>query len=204
MIEKKKKIIIGASIAVILLLLVILIIAISNNDKETENTETLQTIELSEVINIEDIEKLSYETEKTDEEISSKYIVGRNKFEVKANVQLGETEGKLIYARGTQNLNIYKTEYTLSKYGDKNTQVNGIIQTFEETCKNYMGIDETYQETEQLYGESTESFARPIEESIYDEERLFSKTYKSEENTYDINFYRQDNQIVCEFVKVLS
>ena len=204
MIEKKKKIIIGASIAVILLLLVILIIAISNNDKETENTETLQTIELSEVINIEDIEKLSYETEKTDEEISSKYIIGRNKFEVKANVQLGETEGKLIYARGTQNLNIYKTEYTLSKYGDKNTQVSGTIQTFEEVCKTYMGIDETYQETEQLYGENTESFARPIEESIYNEGRLYSKTYKSEENTYDINFYRQNSQIVCEFVKVLS
>ena len=202
--KQKKKIIIGASIAVILLLLVIIIIAISNNNKETENAETLQTIELSEVINIEDIEKLSYETEKTNEEISSKYIIGRNKFEVKANVKAGEIEGKLIYVRGTQNLNIYKTEYTLSKYGDKNTQVSGIIQTFEETCKSYMGIDETYQETEQLYGESTESFARPIEESIYDEERLYSKTYKNEENTYDINFYRQDNQIVCEFVKVLS
>ena len=203
MIEKKKKIIIGASIAVILLLLVIIIIAISNNSKETENAETLQTIELSEVINIEDIETLQYETEKTDEEISSKYISGRNKYELKANVQLGETGGKLIYTRGTQNLNIYKTEYTLSKYGDKNTQVSGIIQTFEKTCKSYMGIDETYQETDTLYGESTESFARPIEESIYDEERLYSKTYKSEENTYDINFYRQDNKIICEFVKVL-
>ena len=202
--KQKKKIIIGASIAVILLLLVIIIIAISNNNKETENAETLQTIELSEVINIENIEKLSYETEKTDEEISSKYIIGRNKFEVKANIQAGEIEGNLIYARGTQNLNIYKTEYTLSKYGDKNTQVSGIIQTFEETCKSYMGIDETYQETDTLYGESTESFARPIEESIYNEGRLYSKTYKSEENTYDINFYRQNSQIVCEFVKVLS
>ena len=155
------------------------------------------------IMNIEDIEKLSYETEKTDEEISSKYITGRNRFEVKVNVQVGEIKGKVIYVRGTQNLNIYKTEYTLSKYGDKNTEVSGIIQTFEETCKSYMGIDETYQETEQLYGESTESFARPIEESIYNEGRLYSKTYKSEENTYDINFYRQDNQIVCELVKVL-
>ena len=70
MIEKKKKIIIGISIAVILLLLIIIIIAISNNNKETENAETLQTIELSEVINIEDIERLSYEIEKKDEEIS--------------------------------------------------------------------------------------------------------------------------------------
>ena len=59
------------------------------------------------------------------------------------------------------------------------------------------------QTPEQLYGESTESFERPIEESIYYEERLYSKTYKSEENTYDINFYRKDNKIICEFVKVL-
>lgn len=203
MIEKKKKIIIGTSIAVILLLLVILIIAISNNNKETENSETLQTIDLSELINVEDIEKLSYETETTKEEISSKYISGRNKYELKANVQLGETEGKMIYVRSTENINVYKTEYTLDKYGDKNTQVSGIIQTFEETCKSYMGIDETYKETDILYGESTESFERPTEESIYYEERLYSKTYKSEENTYDINFYRQDNKIICEFVKVL-
>ncbi len=203
MIEKKKKIIIGASIAIILILLVILIIVISINNKETENSETLQTIDLSEVINIDDIEKLSYKTEQTQEEISLKYIIGRNKFEVKANVRLGKTEGKLIYARGTQNLNIYKTEYILSKYGDKNTEISGIIQTFEETCKSYMGIDEEYKETDTLYGESTESFERPIEESIYYEERLYSKTYKSEENTYDINFYRKDNQIICEFVKIL-
>ena len=66
-----------------------------------------------------------------------------------------------------------------------------------------MGIDEEYKETDTLYGESTESFERPIEESIYYEERLYSKTYKSEENTYDINFYRKDNQIICEFVKIL-
>ena len=67
-----------------------------------------------------------------------------------------------------------------------------------------MEIEETYQEAEQLYGESSAEFELPIEESIYNEGRLYSKTYKSEENTYDINFYRQDNQIICEFVKVLS
>ena len=201
--EKKKKIIVGASIAIILLLLVILIVVISNNKKREENTETLENADLSQLIDVDSIETISYETEKTEEEISTKYITGRNTYEVKANVQAGETEGKIIYARGTQNLNIYKVEYTLSKYGDKNTQVSGIIQTFEETCKSYMGIDGTYTETEQLYGESTESFERPIEESIYYEERLYSKTYKSEENTYDINFYRKDNKIICEFVKVL-
>ena len=62
--------------------------------------------------------------------------------------------------------------------------------------------DEEYKETEQLYGESSADFELPIEESIYTEGRLYSKTYKNEENEYDINFYRQDNKIICEFVRV--
>ena len=204
MIEKKKKIIIGTSIVVVLLL-VILIIAISNNDNTTEeNTEILEKVDLSELINVENIESLPYKTEETKEEISTKYIAGRNTYEVKANVQAGETEGKMIYVRGTQNLNIYKVEYTLNKYKDTTTQVQNIMQEFETMCEGYMEItEEEYTETEQLYGESTESFERPLEESIYYEERLYSKTYKSEENTYDINFYRQDNKIICEFVKTL-
>ena len=202
--EKKKKIIIGASIAVIVLLLVILIVVISNNNKTAENTETLENADLSQLIDVDNIDTLSYETEKTEEEISTKYITGRNTYEVKANVQAGETEGKMIYVRGTQNLNIYKVEYTLNKYKDTTTQVQNIMQEFETMCEGYMEItEEEYTETEQLYGESTESFERPLEESIYYEERLYSKTYKSEENTYDINFYRQDNKIICEFVKTL-
>ena len=186
----------------ILLLLVILIVVISSNQK-VEDTEQLETVDLLELINVEDIESLSYETEETKEEISSKYIAIRSKYEVKANVQVGEIKGKLIYVRGTQNLNVFKAEYELNKYEDKNTEICGIIQTFEEICKNQIGIDETYTETDQLYGESTESFERPVEESIYYEERLYSKTYKNTENTYDINFYRQENQIICEFVKTL-
>ena len=202
--EKKKKIIIGASIAGIVLLLVILIVVISNNKKIEENTEILENADLSELINTEIIESLPYETEETEEEISSKYITGRNKYEVKANIQAGETEGKLIYTRNTQNLNIYKTEYTLNKYEDKTTKVRNIMQEFEMLCEGYMEVtDEEYKETEQLYGESRVDFELPIEESIYTEGRLYSKTYKNEDSEYDINFYRQDNKIICEFVKKL-
>ena len=203
-IEKKKKIIIGASIAGIVLLLVILIVVISNNKNAEENTETLENVDLSELINMGNIENLSYETEETEEEISSKYITGRNKYEVKANVQAGETEGKMIYVRGNYDkLNIYKTEYILNKYEDKITKVSSIMQEFEMLCEGYMEITEdAYKETEQLYGESSADFELPVEESIYTEGRLYSKTYKSEENEYDINFYRQDNKIICEFVRV--
>ena len=57
--DKKKKIIIGTSIAGILLLIVILIIAISNNKKTEENTGLLENVDLSELINIENVESLS-------------------------------------------------------------------------------------------------------------------------------------------------
>ena len=200
--DKKKKIIIGASIAGIVLLLVILIVVISNNKKIEGNIETLETVDLSELINIENIESLPYEIEETKEEISSKYITGRNKYEVKANVQAGETEGKMIYVRGNyDNLNIYKTEYTLNKYEDKTTKVRNIMQEFEMLCEGYMEVtDEEYKETEQLYGESSADFELPIEESIYSDGRLYSKTYKSEENEYDINFYNLYNIFICYFV----
>ena len=204
--DNKKKIIIGASIAGILLLLVILIVVISNNKKAEENTETLENVDLSELINVDDIESLSYETEETKEEISSKYITGKETYEVKANAQAGETEGKMIYVRGNYDkLNIYKTEYTLNKYEDKTTKVRSIMQEFEMICEGYMEItDEEYKETEQLYGESSADFELPVEESIYNEGRLYSKTYKNEDSEYDINFYRQDNKIICEFVKVYN
>ena len=204
--EKKKKITIGASIVGIVLLLVIFIVLISNNKKIEGNIETLKNADLSELINVENIESLSYEIEETKEEISSKYITGKETYEVKANVQAGETEGKMIYVRGNYDkLNIYKTEYTLNKYEDKTTKVRNIMQEFEMLCEGYKEVtDEEYKETEQLYGESSADVELPVEESIYSDGRLYSKTYKSEENEYDINFYKQDNKIICEFVKIYN
>ena len=203
--DKKKKIIIGTSIAGILLLIVILIIAISNNKKTEENTGLLENVDLSELINIENVESLSFNTEKTEEEISSKYTANR-KYEVKAKVQASDITGKMIYVRNSyEKLNIFKVEYELSKYGDKAREISDIIQEFEMICEGYMEITEDeYEESEQLYGESTVDFELPVEESIYTEGRLYSKTYKSEENEYDINFYKNGEKIICEFVNVLK
>lgn len=200
--EQKKKIITVVSIIGIALLLVILIVVIVNNKEKEKNTETFETVNLSELINIEGMKNIPYETKETEEELSTKYITSGEKCEVKANVQAGETEGKMIYVRGAESLNVYKTEYVINKYEDKTTEVNKIMQEFEMVCEGYMEITEEYKETEQLYGESTESFERPVEESIYYEERLYSKTYKDEEKEYDINFYKKDNRIICEFVRV--
>ena len=207
MLENKKKVIIGVIIIAIILIIVITLI-LFNRNKNTE-PEQLQTIELTiELLDVENIESLEYKLEETKEEISSKYVTGRNKYEIKANVKAGEsteeTEGKIIYVRGNyDNLNVYKTEYKINKYEDKITQVSNILQQFEMLCEEYIGPLDEYEETEQLYGESNAKFELPLEESIYNEERLYSKTYKNEEKEYNINYYKTGENITCELVRAL-
>ena len=205
--EKKKKIIIGAIIIAIILILIVTLILLNRN--KNEEKEELQTIELTtELLDTENVESIGYELDETKEEISSKYVTGRNKYEVKANVIAGENteeaEGKMIYARGNyDDLNVYKTEYKINKYEDKTTQVSNILQQFEMLCEEYIGSLDEYEETEQLYGESDAKFELPLEESIYNEERLYSKIYKNEEKEYNINYYKTGENITCELVRVL-
>ena len=174
----------------------------TTDEVDSENTECESE---SAVIDIEDIGKIKYETEKTEEEISEKYLTGKEKYEIKGEVKAGETEGKVIYVREDyEKINVYKTEYNLNKYTDKSMQIDNIIEEFETICKEYMEMTETeYEESEKVYGEIEAKFELPIEESIYDEGRVYSKTYKNEEKEYDINYYRKDNKIVCEFVKIM-
>ena len=40
----------------------------------------------------------------------------------------------------------------------------------------------------------------PLGESIYYENREYTKTFKVGEKTYDLNFYRKDDKIICELV----
>ena len=200
--DKKKKIIIAT---VIIMVLLVLAIVIFNLVRKNNKTEITKTAELSELIDVENIEDIPYGIEKTEEEISSKYTTNR-KYEVKAKVQASDITGKMIYVRNSyEKLNIFKAEYELSKYGDKAREISDIIQEFEMICEGYMEITEDeYEESEQLYGESSVDFELPVEESIYTEGRLYSKTYKSEENEYDINFYKNGEKIICEFVNVLK
>lgn len=51
-------------------------------------------------------------------------------------------------------------------------------------------------------GESTVDYERPIEESIYIDGRLYSKTYKNDEKEYNINYYKTGENIICELVRV--
>lgn len=204
--DKNKKILIGAIIITIIVIsLVAIITFITKSQKREESkTKVLTTLDISQVFEIENIEKSKYEIEKIDNiQIAPKYLSGTNSYELKANVKFMETTGKMVYIREEySNLNIYQTEYKIDQYESINSQVEGIIEEFERMCKNYFGIDQDEKaKNEELYGESSSKNEIPLGENIYYKNRLYSKTYELNEKEYDINFYRNGEKIICEFVR---
>ena len=200
--EKKKKIIIiGIIIAIILVTFIIFLLTNKINKQENNKTETT-VLDISQVFEIDDIEKSKYEIEKTkDIQIASKYIVGSNIYRLNADVEFMADTGKMFYVRERYNkLNIYQEEQKIDEYDNVNSQVEVIIENFESNCKSYLGINEEEKGKEELSGESTTKGAIPIGESIYYENREYSKSYELEEKTYEMNFYKKDTGIVCELV----
>lgn len=199
--EKKKKIIIiGIIIAIILVTFIIFLLTNKINKQENNKTETT-VLDISQVFEIDDIEKSKYEIEKTkDIQIASKYIVGSNIYRLNADVEFMADTGKMFYVRERYNkLNIYQEEQKIDEYDNVNSQVEEIIENFESKCKSYLGIDEE-KGKEEISGESTTKGAIPIGETIYYENREYSKSYDLDEKTYEINFYKKGTGIVCELV----
>lgn len=203
--DKNKKILILLIILAVIIIGLILIFTNKNQSKKEEATtiEKTETVDISAVLEIEDIEKSKYKTTKNkNTEIASKYLVNENIYELNANVEFLDTVGRMLYVREDyEKINVYQTEYKIDKYESINSQVEEIIMKFEEMCKNYLNISEDDKKaTEILYGEASQKEEIPLGESIYNDNRLYSKTYEKEEKTYDINFYRNGEKVICEFV----
>ena len=200
--EKKKKIIIIETIIVIILVALIAVLLLNRQENNDSISKTETTVlDISQVFEIDDIEKSKYEIEKTkDIQIASKYIVGSNIYRLNADVEFMADTGKMFYVRERYNkLNIYQEEQKIDEYDNVNSQVEEIIENFESKCKSYLGIDEE-KGKEEISGESTTKGAIPIGESIYYENREYSKSYDLDEKTYEINFYKKGTGIVCELV----
>ena len=199
--EKKKKIIIMGITIIVVTFMTLLLLNRQENDNSVAKTETI-VLDISQVFEIDDIEKSKYEIEKVkDIQISSKYIVGSNTYKLNANVEFMENIGKMFYVRESYNkLNIYQEEQKIDEYDNVNSQVEGIIENFESKCKSYLGIDAEEKGIEELSGKSTTKGAIPIGESIYYENREYSKSYDLDGKSYAINFYKNGTEIVCELV----
>ena len=201
--NKKRIITISAIVIIVVISIIcICIITVSDREKDGNSQVKTETLDISQVFELEDIQKSKYEIEKiNDIKISSKYLIGTETYELKANVDFQDDIGKMYYVRESySNLNIYQTEYKIDEYENISSQVEGIIENFEIKCKNYLGIDEQEKGKEELSGESKSKAAIPLGESIYYENREYRKNYDVEEKQYDINFYKKDKAIVCELV----
>ena len=202
--NKKQKVILLVVIAIIIIgLIAILINKNGNKSEKSSAIEKIETLDILQVFEIENIEKSKYEKSKNkNREIASKYIVNENLYELKANIEFMGTVGKMIYVREDyEKINVYQTEYKLDKYENINSQVEQIIDEFERMCRSHLNVKEQEKaKSENLYGEASQKEEIPLGESIYYDNRLYSKTYEVEEKTYDINFYRNGEKIICEFV----
>lgn len=226
---KNKKIILIAIAIVVIIAVIIVIIKINNNANKNNSKKLVSELNLEDIFEIENLEKSNIQkTKNINETIASKYITGTNIYVADAKIKFDERVGKAIFVREDyNNLNVYQTSYKIDEDDSITEQVQKYMNTFTQMCTDYIGIVDEKPEEERLYGESTEKFAIPLEESIYLENRLYSVTYKSNDmlksdsnssnikdeellkmeeesaKKYDINFYRLDNFLVCEFVNVL-
>ena len=197
---KRNKKIIGISIIIIILIIIASIIinkTKSNKIKETEKSIT-QAVNISQAFEIENIENSNLQINKIqNKKIASKYVVYNNIYELDAKANFEEISGEMIYVRESyNNLNIFQTTYKINKYDNISAQINNYMSEFERMCTSYLGIEVDEKNEGILYGESKEPVAIPLEESIYNEERLYSKTYtikneyEEKERKHDINLYK--------------
>ena len=232
---KNKKIIIIILI-IILIIVTILGIVINKRNKSLKKSQDDKnnnkvTVNLSSVYEKEDITELDLEKTK-DIKIAEKYNVGSNIYKLNANVDFNGMNGEMIFLREDNNkANIFQTKYKIDTTENTTIQIERYMQEFERECKSYMEIDlEEKPDSEKLYGEDKDIYSVPLEESIFNENRLYSLTYKVDENKehekyikkthkddelysktdisdikkYDLNFYRDEDNLVCEFVKIFE
>jgi len=219
--KNKKKVIISV-IAVIALLVIIFAIIINKRVDAAmkKNYETLPEVELSsEIFETEDINTLSgIKVEKSSGvSLSSKYIVGSNSYVAKADVKLENRTGKLIFLRDSNKVNIYQTKYGIDELDSVSSQVSRYMEEFKMNCTMLMGVGLDEPTSEVLYNKDDSDKNIPLEESVFNHNRLYSLTYNIKEDSlledntvdssnnrkYEINFYRNGSYLMCELVKVL-
>ena len=207
---KNKKVLVISVIA-ILILVIIISIAIRNKQKNTIIRK--ENIDFNIAFEIENINDSKYKIEKTkDTNISSKYSTRNDVYKLDAIVKLGDRKGEVIYIRDSdQKLNIYQAKYRIDEL-DFNEQIERYIETFRSECVNYIGTAEN-PTSELVYGDSKNNL--PVSENIYLNNRLYTILYeikdddeqqkeKIQSQKFEINFYRNESYLMCEFVKIIN
>ena len=206
---KKKKLIFFLIIA----LLIIAIIFVVIRNKPKNKLIRKETLDFNTAFEVENINDSKYKIEKTkDMKIASKYSVQNDIYKLDANVKLGDRNGELIYIRdNNQKFNIYQTKYRIDEL-DFNEKIERYIEVFRSECVNYIGTAEN-PTSELVYGDSKNNL--PVSENIYLNNRLYTILYeikdddeqqkeKIQSQKFEINFYRNESYLMCEFVKIIN
>ena len=122
------------------------------------------------------------------------------------SVVLGNYIGDIYYVRGKNNLNIYQVKINTEENLDGVPvlqQIKDNMSAFEEEInKNY--DNKLINTSDELIGESNYKYDLPIEESIYKDNRVYRKTYELKGVIYHINYYMEDEYLVCELIKFIK
>lgn len=208
----KNKLILSIIVVFILLFIISIFIAIKKNQNDIIIKK--ESVDFTIAFEIENINDSKYKIEKTkDVKIASKYSVFNDIYKLDANVKLGDRNGELIYVRNnSQKLNIYQTKYRIDEL-NFNEQIERYIEVFRNECVNYIGNVEK-PASESVYGDSKSSL--PVSENIYLNNRLYTILYEIKDDNeqqqeveiqsqkFEINFYRNESYLMCEFVKIIN
>ena len=200
LIKKHKYITIG--IVVFLIIIITLVFVLTRNK---------EPIPMEEIINVENYKEVKVKRSK--KTISSKYELKKHKtFETKDDIELNSLIGKILFIRSKDfNANVFQTTRKIETEKGKQElpilmQVDQNIEYLKIGLLQYLGLDtKTLPLRETLTGNSKSNFPIPIGESIYKEKREYSGTYLTlNQEEYDINFYMDDEYLVCELVNFLE
>ena len=195
-IKKYKYIIIGISILLIIILLIFFL---------TRKSEPIPLEKVFSTTNFKDVR-----VKKSNRKISEKYELKKYKiYETRKDIKLNDLIGKVLFVRSKEfNANIFQTRKEITKEAELPIlmQVESEMEYLKQGALNYLKLDSnTLPISESLTGISKYDFPMPTRESVYTEKRHYTSTYiDTNGEKYDINFYMDNEYLVCELVKFIN
>lgn len=205
-------------LGVCILILVCVILVLGRNKKNEVYDGEAYT---EQIFNTYDVDTIDIKVKKSSVNLADKYKLDNKNVEESVNeFSFGDIVGKAIYVRSKDlDLNVFRSVYEIKDDEDSIPlqQVREYMDKFSEEFYSITGVNLNSEPVEEkLYGESKYKFKMPIEESIYAENRLYSVTYKvandlytegekieqvDKEIIYDLNYYMDGDNLVCELVR---
>ena len=214
-------------VCLIIIAILICIAIVANKNKKSNNNSKIndEKIEINQAYDIDDITSSDVKIEKTKNvEIASKYTSDSNSiYKSEETVMFEDRKGTMFYVRdGENDMNIYQTKYYIDPDDAVSIRAREYMEEFRHLCESYIGPES--ESTETVYDKTVSDYELPTEEEVMLNNKLYNISFvdnsfakyeseiegetseiteiETEENVrkYEINFYKKDNYLMCEFV----